>query len=750
MTDIKSVRKSLFSPEKGDKKKKKKRKDNVIGTEDAGPSITPSLDPPPKKDSPMGEKNSKKEKKNENLNDPLTLEEEIEEMERFVDNQTKSSEEEIVKKKSPSNSPIPPGQKEKGVSLTGVPSGNKWKSPPTINSDVEDFVKRCREYAHLVTDNGLLLDLPKLRSIEQRMVSVFATDIKLKRIVRANKDIVLKSMTGLGVRVESITKGSGYLWDLLLPSPEDCVALLRRDLITKDLSFKVEYMGKRKTRVVVFEVPPFVSGENVGAFFLKYGDLVGFSSDKTRGEWRFELMTNRKNAEAIPNTLDIGGRKTIPVIVMGRKPVCWVCGVAGHISATCQGKVPLDPAASSRDPPPLDATSSEKGPMAGPPTTFVRKARSSTGAHLKPPTQNQASSSLQKEGVPSKESGDGWHVVGKKGGKAQSAVPQSPSTHKPVDTNSPPKETPPSYAEKLRGGCASPGKAKADKARELLIKLKLKPSQTVRGVTPPKTPPSPRILKSPPIVKVTPKKSSPVKLSASYESISPSPITDSIPPPSPSPSPSLFSSPLPAPPPPPPTNPPPAPPLPPIHPPSPPAATPAKKVKIASSKDQPPQKKPSVKYKRGFHICRVDQNIAEKSKLQSHALKGLRVLQNFRHVDPEKKSVEDPRNFPSAPKLLTVVKSGESGQVWDMLREANSAFSMSIPLAVWHHPDLKKMKSCCSGRVPVFMHPSLYRAAKLTFPRDVGGVSQDGTINNEMGVDPMGPAIGVLTPSMFC
>ena len=152
---------------------------------------------------------------------------------------------------------------------------------------------------------------------------------------------------------------------------------------------------------------------------------------------------------------------------------------------------------------------------------------------------------------------------------------------------------------------------------------------------------------------------------------------------------------------------------------------------------------------RGFHICRVDPNIAEKSKLQSHALKGLRILQNFRHVDPEKKSVEDPRNFPNVPKLLTVIKSGESGQVWDMLREANSAFNMSTPLAVWHHPDLKKLRICCSGRVPVFMHPSLYRAAKLTFPRDVGGVSQDGTISNEMGVDPMGPAIGVLTPGMF-
>ena len=212
--------------------------------------------------------------------------------------------------------------------------------PPTLNTDVEDFVKRCRKYAHLVTDNGLLLDLPKLQSIEQRMVSVFATDIKLKRIVRANKDLVLKSMTSLGVRVESITKGSGYLWDLLLPTPDDCLSLLRRDLVTKDHSFRVEYMGKRKTKVVVFEVPPFASGEQVGAFILRYGDLVGFSSDKIRGEWRYELMTTRQKAEAIPNTLDIGGRMKVPVIVMGRKPVCWVCGVAGHISATCQGKAP--------------------------------------------------------------------------------------------------------------------------------------------------------------------------------------------------------------------------------------------------------------------------------------------------------------------------------------------------------------------------------------------------------------------------
>ena len=163
-------------------------------------------------------------------------------------------------------------------------------------------------------------------------------------------------------------------------------------------------------------------------------------------------------------------------------------------------------------------------------------------------------------------------------------------------------------------------------------------------------------------------------------------------------------------------------------------------------KDLPPQKKP--KYKRGVHICKVDINIAEKSKLQAQGLKNLRVLQNFKKVDD--KTIEDPRNFPNIRKIMTVVRSGENLQVWDMLKEANTAFNMSIPLAVWHHPDLKKQKVNCSGRVPVFMHPSLYRASKLTFPRDVGGVCQDGSIDNEMGVDPMGPAIGILTPSMFC
>ena len=33
--------------------------------------------------------------------------------------------------------------------------------------------------------------------------------------------------------------------------------------------------------------------------------------------------------------------------------------------------------------------------------------------------------------------------------------------------------------------------------------------------------------------------------------------------------------------------------------------------------------------------------------------------------------------------------------------------------------------SLCSGRVPILVHPSLYRSLKLRFPIDVGGIIRD-------------------------
>lgn len=84
-----------------------------------------------------------------------------------------------------------------------------------------------------------------------------------------------------------------------------------------------------------------------------------------------------------------------------------------------------------------------------------------------------------------------------------------------------------------------------------------------------------------------------------------------------------------------------------------------------------------------------------------------------------------------------------------MLEEAITSFNMTPPIAITESDTLRKMNCFCAGRVPVFVHPSLYRALKLTFPWDIGGISQDGTINTEMGHGSMGEAVGILTPAMF-
>ena len=53
------------------------------------------------------------------------------------------------------------------------------------------------------------------------------------------------------------------------------------------------------------------------------------------------------------------------------------------------------------------------------------------------------------------------------------------------------------------------------------------------------------------------------------------------------------------------------------------------------------------------------------------------------------------------------------------------------------------------GRVPVVTNPSLYRAVKLMYPRDIGGLAQDRAISNEMATVSMSQTVGVLTPAMF-
>lgn len=84
-----------------------------------------------------------------------------------------------------------------------------------------------------------------------------------------------------------------------------------------------------------------------------------------------------------------------------------------------------------------------------------------------------------------------------------------------------------------------------------------------------------------------------------------------------------------------------------------------------------------------------------------------------------------------------------------MLNEVNNSIKMSPSLTIFEDEKFVKLKQFCSGRVSIFIQTSLYRAVKLTFPRNISGLSQDDSIKNEMGQGSMGQVISVLSPDMF-
>ena len=72
-----------------------------------------------------------------------------------------------------------------------------------------------------------------------------------------------------------------------------------------------------------------------------------------------------------------------------------------------------------------------------------------------------------------------------------------------------------------------------------------------------------------------------------------------------------------------------------------------------------------------------------------------------------------------------------------------------IKLAELEHPFLKKCIPYCSGRVPILVHPSLYRSLKLKFPIDVGRITRDNRVRTELGTGSLRQAVGILTPKFF-
>lgn len=71
---------------------------------------------------------------------------------------------------------------------------------------------------------------------------------------------------------------------------KDCMSMVNRELIIKELILQTEYRGMQKTREAVYEVPEHVKSEALAVYFKQFGQIINVSSNCKLGEWILNIM----------------------------------------------------------------------------------------------------------------------------------------------------------------------------------------------------------------------------------------------------------------------------------------------------------------------------------------------------------------------------------------------------------------------------------------------------------------------------
>lgn len=132
---------------------------------------------------------------------------------------------------------IPTTSKERMKRMTMLRIGNRPLAKCEIN--ITEFLKRVRNYTRPMKEGGLLVNPQVFKKVEKRIVSVFVVDKRARKICLVTKNTVVKSLEHMEVNLRRIMKDSGFfMWNILLPTPDNSVKAVKCDLSTKNLILK--------------------------------------------------------------------------------------------------------------------------------------------------------------------------------------------------------------------------------------------------------------------------------------------------------------------------------------------------------------------------------------------------------------------------------------------------------------------------------------------------------------------------------
>ena len=208
-------------------------------------------------------------------------------------------------------------------------------------SQKKDWVGK---YANYFKGNEILPILELLQKLEPRIVSLVVTDLKTRRLDGLKKEGFEDLLRKASVPCQYFCRRSFATWDILLPSSDQAAKVASSNIITKFFRLQPEYLGTRRIRVTICNVPVFITGEVLATFLSAYGSveeitLLRSAAGTAYGDYVFRMCLTREGFQAIPETI-VSRERQMMVVVEGRCPRCWSCKQLGHISKFCPKKDP--------------------------------------------------------------------------------------------------------------------------------------------------------------------------------------------------------------------------------------------------------------------------------------------------------------------------------------------------------------------------------------------------------------------------
>ena len=157
-------------------------------------------------------------------------------------------------------------------------------------------------------------------------ISFVITDLKTRRLAGIKKETFEGLLKGAGIPAKYYCRRSFATWDVLLPSQELAAKLAGESINSK-------YMGRRRIRITVCNVPIGLNEEVLAAYLCEYDDIENItkaksSSGTAHGDYVFTMCLDRRGFGAIPHTLEYE-TQVMTVVVESRKPQCWNCKQRG-------------------------------------------------------------------------------------------------------------------------------------------------------------------------------------------------------------------------------------------------------------------------------------------------------------------------------------------------------------------------------------------------------------------------------------